>query len=457
MTDVAAYHRGMQVRTGGASQAQVREMLKGVDADKNGEISEKELSALSKKGRDAGFADKDAKNLFHAGIDASALAQSKTAEPGQQLSGDYIDKNMKPALKKAYGTQGSEAADIVAPEASKELTKGAAARFDDSVKLDQFHKGEIKSQFGAGTVFRDMNKNGSIDAGDRMLVPDGNGGYRPRAIDATRAEDIKKNVSAAREKAGDEGMTKAAKAFEPPNGPNFPSHGDGSRVSDMANGNTKKWLGGKSHEDGGPWKRDKFGQDPWFPEYKLDTSRMKGSEALDQLIKDPKSSTMDCAMAKQVAQLQRVRGALGDEKFNKLVEKEGMSVGYGAAENQSGLLSKIGSRDSVGDPSKVGEYKSGQAGYAEVKVGDPKLQAALDKAGWAGEHFTIRKNEQGEKVVFAHPFGTIKDDKFDGDLRDKIVSTAKDAGYTIDKKDIKITYEQPRQYDLDKAAELARD
>lgn len=318
--------------------------------------------------------------------------------------------------------------------------KSVGAAEVSEAKLDNFQRGAFnKTAATSGERYIDANNNGKIDANDRVLVPDGNGGFKPAPMTQSRADEINGNA----------GMAKAANAFEPPHAPKFPEDGDPQSSKSAY----QSWLGGKSHDEGGPFKAEKYrepGSSTWYPEYKLDTSRMSGSQALDALMKDPKASTMDCAMAKQVTQYQRLRGALGDEAFDKLIAKEGMSIGYGAAADHSGALAKVSQQSNI-DGSQLDKYPAGARGYANISVSDPKLAAKMAGDGWSGEHFTVRTNERGEKVVFAHPFGTTPLDKFEADMRQSLARQ-----YGKKPEDFAITYDSPKTTDLDRARALAQ-
>ncbi len=423
-------------------------MLRKADADGDGKVSKQELSALAKAGRDRGFADKSAVNLFRAGVDASALVESKSAQSGQQLSTDYIDDKMKPFLERTYGKAGGEAADIIAPQASRELTAGAAKRFADRSAYGKDERAEIRRTIGAGDHLYDANNNGKVDGEDRKLTPDGNGGYRWSALGDPSAKKINGAVQKKRDAVNSAlGLRQAGKMFD--GKPHFP--GDGGPWTQKAQ--MGRWLGKKTHAEGGAWKLDKIekGGGKGYNEFKLDTSRMKPTEALDKMLASPKNNTMDCAMAKQVAQYQRVRRALGDEKFNKLATKHGMTIGHSDAAYRSGFLAKITAPVSGAAGTKVTDYKPGWQGYAKVRVKDKALMKKLDRAGWSGEHFTVATNAKGEKVVMAHPFGTIPAKNFDRELRKKIVATA---GGGLKASDIQIDYRPPIDVDLDYARKL---
>ena len=444
-------HRGLKIRQGGASQAQTKSMLRNADADGDGKVSKQEIADLAKAGRDRGFADGASLELFRAGIDAAALTETKSAQPGQQLSTEYIDEKMKPFLERSYGKAGAEAADIIAPQASSELTAGAAKRFAQRSGYSKLETAEIRRTIGAGNHLYDANGNGKVDAKDRKLMPDGNGGYRWAPLGGAQAKTINGAVQRKKDDVnGALGLREAGKMFD--GKPAFP--GDGGPWTQKAQ--MAGWLGKKTHAEGGAWKLEKIGRGggKGYNEFKLDTSRMNPTEALDKMLSNPKDNTMDCAMAKQVAQYQRVRKALGDEKFNKLATKHGMTIGHSDAAYRSGFLAKLTAPVPGASGTKVPDYKAGWQGYAKVSVKDKAVMKRLDAAGWSGEHFTVATNDKGEKVVMAHPFGTMPAKDFDRELKKKIIATA---GGGLTPGDIHIEYRPPIDVDLQYARQLAKD
>ncbi|MBK8010760.1 MAG: hypothetical protein IPK13_05380 [Deltaproteobacteria bacterium] len=435
-------HQGQTVRSGGASRAEVENMLRNVDADGDGQISARELSALAAQGRARGFADGDALGLFRAGLDASALAEQKSREPGQQFSEDYIDKKMNPFLERSYGRNGRVASELVTPQASKELTSDAASAYQRRAGYDALQTKAIAQHLGPHAKLSDTNKDGRIDAKDRALVPTGNGGYTWHEIGAKKADRINETV----------GLARGAKILEGrphfPNSPGNPAWAN--RGSDGAP--RAEWMGGRP---GGPWSAEKIPSGKpgaGGTEFKLDQSRMTASEALDDMAKNPKNYCFDCAMAKQVVQYARVREMLGDDKFNALAKKHGMTIGHSDAAYRTGLLAKMTDFAPGGSANmKLEDYKSGWQGYAKVvSVGNPDVMRSLEQNGWSGEHFTVALNEKGEKVVHAHPFGTMPLAEFDAKLRDRLVA---DSGGRIRREDIQIDYRRPLDSDVDYARE----
>ena len=445
-------HSGMEIRSTGADAAEVKTMLRGVDSDGDGVVTSAELSALARQGRERGFQDEAARNLFRAGLDAAALAQIKGTEKGQQLSADYLDKNARPFLEKAYGTAGDDALEMVAPQAASELTRSGAQRIEDRSKLDKHQRaaasGVLRPEGGTGESFiQDTNQNGRIDPEDLEFIPLPGGGYRRAPIGQARADQI--NAAA--------GLNRAGEALEPGAGPHFPDAGPWWTQRDQH----PRWLGNKTHEQGGPWKTEKVwrnegGEQIYYPEWRLDTSRMKGTEALDLLLQNPTESCMDCAMGKQLAQLQRLRVALGDEAFNRLAERRGLSIGYGEAANASGMLKDLVKKaPDVAPGTAPQDYQTGWQGYANVYVKNPKLMGILARAGWSGEHFSIKIDEKGKKVALAHPFGPIDAATLEQTVKKRVVDTAAQAGYSITTDDVTVTFDLPEQIDVDRARQLA--
>ena len=441
-------HTGFSIRPTGASRDDVQKMLSNVDANKNGRIEQSELEGLAKQGRDKGFADASAESLFRAGLDTAALAQQKDGEKGQQFTPDYFDKSMGPVLQKSYGADGKVAQGLVAPQASRELTAASVDRIADHTDFDPMQRGQLAQALGPRERLQDTNGNKRVDAEDRKFVPNGNGGYDYLPIGQEKADQINGNA----------GLNRTALAFDRAH-PKFPDDG-----SDLAKrDNAAKWMGGKSHAEGGDWKMEKF-QDggSWYPAYKLDTSKKSGSQALDDILKNPEQSCMDCAMAKQVAQLQRLREQLGDKDFDKLAAKEGMTIGYGAAENKGGLLAKVIQPAAGVDASSAAkDYRAGQQGYANVTVKGASAAEAdsLAKMGWSGEHFTVRTDDAGQKKVFAHPFASQPAAGFEDTLRERVVAQGPklpDGSPKWKKEDVIITYDPPVEFNTEKARNLAR-
>jgi hypothetical protein len=494
---VNTIHQGLQVRAGGASRAEVEQMLQNLDANHDGEISPQELQSLADQGRARGFADQDSLELFNAGLDAGGLAEVKSREPGQQFSKDYMDKTMKPLLEKTYGKNGTAGADIVAPQASRELTQDGAeslkkatyeptqraaigqvlgnkaillGKKDGTVdpqdrvltpngnggfdwkpigqktadqinetagsKFDDTQKKAVQQVLGDKATLLDVNRDGHIDAKDKALLPNASGGTEWQEIGQKRADQINEVA----------GLARGRKILE--GGPYFPNSPGNP---DWANGKAKQeWMGGPGNDT---WKAEPIpkGQPgAGDVEYKLDTSKMSASQALDDMAKNPKNYCMDCAMGKQVVQYQRVREMLGDDKFNELAAKHGMTIGHSDAAYRSGLLSKMTDKADGGTVNMpLDQYKDGWQGYAKVlSVGNKDVQKQLEAGGWSGEHFTVNTNEKGERVVTAHPFGTVPLKDFDGMLRDRLVA---DSHGKIKREDIKIRYSEPLESDVDYA------
>ncbi len=438
---MSTLHSGMTIRAGGATRAQAQEILRNIDGDGDGVVSKKEVEALAQRGRAAGFADASSRDLFHAGLDTAALAEAKAAEPGQQLTTDYLDTKMKPVLEKSYGaTHARDAMEAVTPQASRELSAGAAQRIEERAGFDTFDRAAIRKSLGATTHLEDTNKNGKVDAGDRQLISDGRGGYRWAVLDSSMAEQIKKDGQVSRDQSnGDRGLREAREMFK---GLSFPEPG-----SKAWNGQDDKsrWMGQKSYAEGSSWQVEKRAEAPakGAHEFKLDTSRSKGSAALDDMLKNPGNYCMDCSMAKQVAQHQRVRRAMGDAAFDKLVEKHGMVIGHSSATYESGAVSKMTERVAGAESTPLGEWKSGWGGYARISVpGNDAANKRLDSQ-WSGEHFNIMTNTKGEKVVLAHPFGEIPVADFERQLREKAAHAA-----GVKPEDVKVEFRPPVETDI---------
>lgn len=422
-------HSGMKIRAGGATQADVERMLKQADANNDGEITQAELEALANQGRASGFSDQSSFQLFNAGLDAAALAEIKSREPGQQFTPEYLDKQLTPFLVKNWGTHGKQAADLIVPQASRELTADAARGLGK--KADPLQRNAIEQVMGKDVQVVD-NGNGRVDPDDVVLTPNAQGGYDHEPLDQARADKIN-DVA---------GLRRGMKMLE--GGPYFPnSAGNPGWATRGPNGPTAEWMsGGKPN---GPWRMEEIPKGKGgagYNEFKLDTKRMTASQALDDIAKNPKSYCMDCAMGKQVLQYQRAREVLGDQKFDALAVKHGMTIGHSEAVLRHGLLSKMTDLADGGYVNMpVTDYQAGWGGYAKVlSVGNPDVKKELDAMGWSGEHFTVGLDDQGNKVVTAHPFGTVPVEKFDELLRDKLVASS---GGRIKREDIQIEYRPP--------------
>lgn len=438
---MSTLHSGMTIRTGGATRAQAQEMLRNVDANGDGVVSKTEVEALAQRGRASGFADKSSLDLFRAGLDTAALAEVKAAEPGQQLTTEYLDQKMKPLLDKSYGaTHARDAMDAVTPQASRELSADAAQRIEDRAGFDSFDRAAIRKNLGATTYLDDTNKNGKVDAGDRQLISDGRGGYRWAVLDSSMADQIKKDGQISRDQTnGDKGLREASQMFK---GLSFPEPG-----SKAWNGQDDKsrWMGKKSYAEGSPWQVEKRASAPakGSSEFKLDTTRMKGSAALDDMVKNPSNYCMDCSMAKQVAQHMRVRRAMGDAAFDKMVEKHGMVIGHSSATYENGAVAKMTEPVKGAENKPLGEWKSGWGGYARISVpGNDAANKRLDSQ-WSGEHFNVITNAKGEKVVLAHPFGEVPIADFERSLREKAAAAA-----GVKPSDVKIEIRPPVETDV---------
>lgn len=443
---MATLHDGLKVRSGGATKAQVEEMLKNTDANGDGKITHSELESLAARGRASGFADQAALDLFHTGLDAGGLAEVKSREAGQQFSTDYLDNKAKPLLSKTYGANNADRAlEIVAPQASSELNEASARRFEDRASFDRFERGAIRRHLGSGSFLDDTNKNGKADADDRQLVSDGRGGYRWMLLGNTKADAIAKDSQSERDRTNsDRGLREAGETFP---GLKFPSYDQNADPS-IKKENISRWMGGKSHDEGGAWKAEPRASEPakGYVEFKLDTTRMKPTEALDDIAKNPGKYCMDCSMAKQLAQHMRARRALGDDEFNRLATKHGMVFGHSEASNRNGFVAGMTDVVPGGAGKPLGEWEKGWQGYAKITVPGNAQATERLSAQWSGEHFTIGVNEAGEKVVLAHPFGEVPVADFEKTLRQRVATAG---GVSEDQ--VQIEIKPPIDIDLEYA------
>lgn len=427
-------HSGMQIRSGGATRADVEKMLKKTDANNDGQISQAEVEALAQQGRATGFSDQDSFDLFNAGLDAAALGEIKSREKGQQFSNEYIERTMKPFLVKAWGSAGAQAADLIAPQASRELTRDGAEGISSKTKLDALQRNAGQQVLGKDALMVDQG-DGRVDADDVVLRPNAAGGYDREVLGQAKADQIN-DVA---------GLRRGMAMLDP--GPYFPNQPGNPAWATRNDGPRAEWMtGGKPS---GAWSMHEIPAGKpgaGYKEFKLDTKQMTASQALDDIAKNPKSYCMDCAMGKQVLQYQRMREVLGDAKFNDLASKHGMVIGHSDAALRSGLLAATSQQvPGTSQNTPLTDYQAGWGGYANVtSVGNPDVKKQLDAMGWSGEHFTVGLDDKGNKVVTAHPFGTVPLEKFDGLLRDRLVA---DSGGRIKREDIVIDYSRPVEFD----------
>ncbi len=434
------YHNRLKIKQSGANKAEARRMLRSVDANNDGNITDGEVDALAKKGQQAGFSDKDSLEYFRAGLDTAALAAQKGEQPGAQFTKKYLDKDLKDFLGKAYGAEAAKARYDVAGQASGELTAKAAGSLERRA-FDQHQRDALRGVLGNARLI-DSNNNGKIDSADRLLTPDGNGRFRPSALNSDLAARIRGNA----------GLNRAAARAGKPE---FPTQDDKSKWTHRNLKQAERWMGKKTPAEGGNWSMTPATiEGDKYAEFKLAKGK-SASKALDDIRKNPGNYCMDCAMFKQVAQLERIRGAVGDEKFDKLADKHGISVGYGKAENHSGLLGKV--QNPVGHAGQHPKsYGSGWEGYANFKVKDPALQKKLESAGWGGEHFVTKRSRTGQIEAVGHPFSPMKAQSMDAVFKRKIINHAKDNyGVTLKPEDISVTYDRPTEVDLQEAKRLA--
>jgi hypothetical protein len=421
------FDRSLPIRATGWSESDVRREAQNIDANHDGRITDQEVAAFRQKARIAGMQDPRAATAFQKYEAGAALAAAQNKAPGRQMDKAYLDGAFARELGKAGATSDEQ----------KDIRKTVVQQSDGKVGADvmpelQANNGLSKAQNGAvkgvlksygmkDAVAVDANKNGRIDADDRVVSKNDSGGVTSGKIVAP--DEV--NAAAGLNAVADSQAVNGKPAF-------------------MPNKPKSEWFPSKH------WTYDDKSQN-----WRLKDG-VSATEAIHYYRDHPTEFGGDCAALKQLNAQSALAEQLGPKDYDALARKEGLSIGFSAAHNSEGLSKKIITENgSWGeDPST---YPAGTMGYTHCSVpGNEAANRELQNINWSGEHFTVTTNENGEKIVMAHPFGSVPAKDFEATLKKEAAEELNRRGYSFRPEAIHLDVRPPQVYDVDKARALAR-
>jgi len=309
-------------------------------------------------------------NKYEAG---AALAASQDKTPGRPMDKAYLDG----AFSRELGKSGATTAEQ--QEIRKTIVPQSDARVGSDVIPElKANNGLSKAQNDAAkvtldslgmkdAVVIDSNKNGRIDAEDRVISKNASGQASSQKMVA--ADEV--NAAA------------GANAI-------VESHAKNGKPEFMPNKPKAEW----------------FPQKHWDYDDKTQNWKLKpgvsASEAMQYYRDHPKEFGGDCGAMKQMTAQSSLMEQLGPKDYDALAKKEGLAIGFSTKHNSEGLSKKvIDERGSWGDEPST--YAPGSQGYAHCSVpGDPKATEQLKDLNWAGEHFNVTMNEKGAQPHQPH-------------------------------------------------------
>ena len=433
-TNISYEYTLPKVISSGWSVADVHEEAKKIDSNNDGKIDSKELSDFQKRARTIGMKDSDALAWYRKYETAAGLAEAQGKTSGRQFTDEYLAGPYKRELGvvKADDDDIKQINKILFPQIHLELDSGALAGLRTDAGLSAIDREGVEAFYkysGHSSAFvYDDNNNGMVDGQDFVVI-DGKDSRRLNDLDA---DDI--NATAA--------LIEFMRAYAV-NPPRF-----------MSSRPKEQWLPSNF------WK--------WTPASRWGSWKYIGTDAaadLRDFLSNTSSYAGDCGTLKQLAAHLALSHQVGSDKYNQLVSKFGLYIGFSGAHSKEGLSKEVLAEGIP--PSDVSDLEPNTMGYADISLKEPSPDASavdrerrakayqeITRSNWAGEHFLVWINSSGEKAIFAHPGGEKKIDEFEPWLKKEVAEVGAREDYKLQSSDVIVDYKPSQYYQAVKARNL---